>query len=37
MRHPDVVVVVLWVIGVEQVPQATEEKKPDTAHKARQN
>ena len=32
--HPDVVVV--WV-GVEQVPQASEEKKPDTAHKARQN
>jgi hypothetical protein len=30
-------VVVLSVIGVEHVPQASEEKKPGTTHKARQN
>jgi len=29
--------VVLSLIGVEQVPQATEEKKPGTADKARQD
>jgi hypothetical protein len=32
-----VVVVVLSVIGVEQVPQTSKEKNPYTAHEARQN